>query len=49
MQTWIITNEEGQEIKVRVESISDLPEAFQSTPGEMSDVIKAERVDDQAD
>ena len=49
MKTWIITNEKGQEIKVRAESINDLPEAFNSNGGDLSEVVKVIMLDEEED
>jgi len=45
MKTWVITNENGQKLRVRVESIDGLPEAFSIGDEDMSEVVKAERTD----
>jgi hypothetical protein len=44
MKTWILTNEKGQKIAMRSESILDLAEAFDVDGEDLSDVIKAEVV-----
>ena len=46
MNTWMITNEKGETLTVKAESICDIPEAFGFDNDELSQVVRAVMVDD---
>lgn len=46
MNTWMITNEKGDTLTLKVEAICDIPEAFGFDKDDLSQVVRAVMIDD---